>query len=291
MGRRFTIISLCVAALLGLSVGRSLAGEPREVHPAGNVKYHATRGAGKPGRPGRTPNLTYHGGPVMKSAAVTAIYWGTSWSSSSFVGDKISGLGTFYSGVGGTAYAGTNTEYTDGSGPVGSAVSYDGNVLDTTAAPSGAPSTSSILAEVSKVITNPVSNGYYPVYIDKKRGSAGYCAWHSYGTVKGVVVQFAFFFNLDGDAGCDPQDTWTSHSQGLAALANVTGHELSEALTDPHLNAWYDQQGAENSDKCAWTFNTSSVNLSGTPWKVQGNWSNAAYNNSSGYALRGCIDR
>ena len=25
-------------------------------------------------------------------------------------------------------------------------------------------------------------------------------------------------------------------------------------LTDPQLNAWYDQQGDENADKCAWTF-------------------------------------
>jgi hypothetical protein len=46
-------------------------------------------------------------------------------------------------------------------------------------------------------------------------------------------VQFAFFFNLDGDPGCDPADTQTGHSQGLAALANVTAHEISEARSDP----------------------------------------------------------
>ena len=46
--------------------------------------------------------------------------------------------------------------------------------------------TSAILAEVCKVITNPVANGYYPVYVDSPRGHAGYCAWHSYGTCNGV---------------------------------------------------------------------------------------------------------
>ena len=57
-------------------------------------------------------------------------------------------------------------------------------------------------------------------------------------------MQFGFFFNLDGDSGCDPQSPSSlGHSQGLAALANVSGHELSEMLTDPQLNAWYDQQG------------------------------------------------
>src|SRR5262249_20330830 len=78
------------------------------------------------------------------------------------------------------------------------------------------------------------------------------------------------------------------HSQGLSALANVSGHELSEMLTDPQLNAWYDQQGEENSDKCAWTFN-GNVTIGGQQWKIQGNWSNAAANANTGYAYRGCI--
>jgi hypothetical protein len=290
MGRRVGISTLTIVALLSIAVGRAGAGEAREVHPSGIVKYHAVKGAGKPGRPGRNPNLSFHGGPIMTGAVVTPIYWGTSWSNASFVEDKISGLGTFYSGMSGSAYAGTNAEYTDGTAThVGTTVTYTGSILDTSAAPSKAPSTSTILGEVAAKISNPVPNGYYPVYVDTRRGSAGYCAWHSYGTISGVAVQFAFFFNLDGDAGCDPRDTWTSHSQGLGALANVSGHEISEAFTDPHLNAWYDAQGYENSDKCAWTFHAP-VNFSGSTWKVQGNWSNAAYNANSGYANGGCID-
>ncbi|MDT5294114.1 MAG: hypothetical protein QOJ76_994, partial [Acidobacteriota bacterium] len=30
--------------------------------------------------------------------------------------------------------------------------------------------------------------------------------------------------------------------------------ELEEATSDPDLNAWFDSAGAENADKCAWTF-------------------------------------
>jgi hypothetical protein len=68
-------------------------------------------------------------------------------------------------------------------------------------------------------------------------------------------------------------------------LANVTGHELSEAMTDPASpGAWYDSSGYENGDKCAWTFNTPSVTFSdGTSWKIQGEWSNAAYTAKTGY--------
>jgi hypothetical protein len=162
---------------------------------------------------------------------------------------------------------------------------------------SGGNSTSVILNEVAKEITSPdpSGNGYYPVYTDVPRGNAQYCAWHSTGTVKGVTVEFAFFFRLDGDPGCDPQDTTTGHSQGLAALANVSAHELSEARSDPNLNAWYDGQGQENGDKCSWTFNVPSVKFSdSTAWKVQGEWSNQAYNSGTGYAnlsgQKGCLD-
>ena len=72
-------------------------------------------------------------------------------------------------------------------------------------------------------------------------------------------MQFAFFFNLDGDLGCDPQSTITTESQGLAALANVSGHELSEARADPRGSGWYDSSGQENGDKCAWTFDLRDV--------------------------------
>jgi hypothetical protein len=37
-------------------------------------------------------------------------------------------------------------------------------------------------------------------------------------------------------------------------MTSVIAHELEEANTDPNLNAWYDRQGAEGADKCAWTF-------------------------------------
>jgi hypothetical protein len=85
----------------------------------------------------------------------------------------------------------------------------------------------------------------------------------------------------------------TGNSPGLAALANVSGHELSEAVTDPRNGGWYDRQGAENSDKCAWTFGSSLITFSrnGSTWRIQGNWSNAAYTaNTSSYNKRGCID-
>jgi len=286
--------SIAIAGSIAVFGATVIAGSPQSGPPP-IAGIHWARGEAPAAAPNKSPNLVYHGGPVAHGITVEPIFWGTSWSNSGTVGDKISGLQTFYSGAGGSTYAGTNTEYTDSSGHVSSAVSLGATVLDFSAATANGQQTSPVLAEVCAQITNPVENGYYPVYTDEPRGHARFCAWHSAGTCNGVTVQFGFFFKLDGDAGCDPQDTSGLHSQGLAALANVSGHELSEMMTDRHVDAWYDSNGSEDADKCAWTFGTPLLTFSnGSQWKVQGNWSNNAFNAGSGYAnssgQKGCID-
>jgi hypothetical protein len=279
---------LTAAALILFTLGAAgVAAAAPETQPVttdarGVVHPH---GGAKPGGGSAAPNLVFHGGAIMTATVVKAIYWGSSWTESD---GKIKGLDRFYAGIDGSGYMNTNTEYTGTNGRVGSAVSYQNHVIDNSAAPTRAPSTSAIEAEVRKMITDPVPNGYYPVYLDLPRGHAGYCAWHSYGSANGTPVQFGFFFKLDGDAGCDPGGTVTGHSQGLTALANVSGHELSEAVTDPRNGGWWDSTGAENADKCAWTFG-GLVSFGGEQWKIQGNWSNAANNAHSGYDKAGCI--
>ena len=243
---------------------------------------------------GTSPDMTFHGGAIMPTAIITPIFWGTSWAT--YTGDKITGMDLWYTGFSNSNYAKTSDEYTGTNGQVGPATMSHPSIVDPTQS-TGGNSTSAILAEVCKNVTPDSSgNGYYPVYVDLPRGNASYCAYHSVGTCGGQRVQFAFFFDLDGDPGCDPQDTQTKHSQGLAAIANVSGHELSEARTDPASpGAWYDSRGQENGDKCAWTFGAPLVTFSnGTQWKIQGEWSNAAYNAGTGYpnssGQKGCLD-
>ncbi len=241
----------------------------------------------------RSPNMTYHGGKIMPTAVTQSIFWGTSWGS--YSGDKITGMDSWYIGFNLSNYAGTSDEYTGTNGKVTSITNYLGHIVDTSAS-SGGGNTQTILNEVCKLVTPDSSgNGYYAVYSDTPRGNAGYCAWHSAGTCGGKPLQFAFFFKLDGDAGCDPGDTSGLHSQGLAAISNVSGHELSEARSDPSSpGAWYDSSGAENGDKCAWTFGAPLVAFSnGSQWKIQGEWSNAAYTAGTGYpnssGQKGCL--
>lgn len=284
--------------------GQGHNGDPQDLSDEQNkdvpiISVMWARGVEKGARVGQArnnnPNMTYHGGKIMPTTNAQAIFWGTSWGTSP--GDKINGIDSWYTGFSMSNYAQTSDEYTGSNGQVGPSLAYAGHIVDTSTA-SGGNSASTILAEVCRKITNPdrTGNGYYPVYVDMKRGNAQYCAWHSAGSCNGVPVQFAFFFNLDGDPGCDPQSSVSGESQGLAALANVSAHELSEARTDPsNPGAWYDSTGAENGDKCAWTFNVPSVSFpNGTSWKLQGEWSNHAYSTGTGYpnnqGQKGCLD-
>lgn len=67
-------------------------------------------------------------------------------------------------------------------------------------------------------------------------------------------------------------------------MVNVAAHELEEAVTDPQLNAWYDNGGNENADKCAWKFGTSYTAANGSKanmkladghdYYIQQNWLN-----------------
>jgi hypothetical protein len=296
--KKLALFAFGVSCMFGVLVVAQEHGKSDEHNPgAGEPEIrgiHWARDA-QPLRQTSNPNMTYHGGKIMPTVNSTAIFWGTSWRADD---PKIAGLDSFYTGHGQASnYAQTVNEYTGTNGQVGSILTHNFHIIDNSPATGGSRS-SVILGEVCKAVTalDPTGNGYYPVYTDVPRGHAGYCAWHSYGTCSGVPVQFAFFFKLDNDPGCDPQDTQTGNPQGLAALANVSAHEISEARSDPASpGAWYDSSGAENGDKCAWTFNVPFVTFpNGTKWKVQGEWSNAAYQNGTGYpnasGQKGCVD-
>ena len=245
----------------------------------------------------------------MVSPVVKLIFWGPSWISSP--GDKIYGMDIFYKGYVNSPYANIFTQYTGWNGKVSNTINYEGYVIDSSVPPEITASTYGsgtgiVLSEVCAQIPNPEpsGNGYYVVYTEQKRGSAGYCGWHTYSYCGNVRVQFAFIFNLDGDTGCgcrpsnampkNPVSVWRmnngSMSLGVHALAGVSAHELSETMTDPMFNAWYDRQGLEVGDKCAWTFPpTNSVFSNGVTWRIQGQWSNTVALSETGYTKYGCV--
>ena len=290
------MLMLAVAVVSCLTVGAARADSPT-ITEVGRV-LGAVPVAGTPtALTGPGTDLTYHGGAVLPAVAVQPIFWGPRWSDPTFAGDKVTGLKSFYDGMGGSKYAGTSNEYTDSTGAhVTSAISsYTTALFDSSAAPTSDPSARTIIGEVAKMVKKPTANVFYAVYSDTPITGVDYCAWHSWGSVRGVRLTVGWFPNIDGVSGCTPNDVTTGHSQPLAALANVSGHELSEVRTDPFGTGWYEGQYSENADKCAWAFGSTSVTFSnGTQWRVQGNWSNAAHDANGGYPNNsgelGCLD-
>jgi hypothetical protein len=47
-------------------------------------------------------------------------------------------------------------------------------------------------------------------------------------------------------------------------MISVIAHELEETITDPNpRSGWADSNGAENGDKCAWTFGANLPSING----------------------------
>jgi len=127
-------------------------------------------------------------------------------------------------------------------------------------------------------------------------GEPVYCGYHTQTTsINGVGnpyrIQYAFIPFLNADWPGIGTNDCGQHNVNAAsdAFGNgvfdgysiVTGHEYSEAVTDPdnflaQQDGWNDAQGSENADKCAW-IDTQNITLGNHQFAVQPTWSNEAF--------------
>lgn len=252
----------------------------QEIVHARGAKFAGYGQAHGGGGSGGSADMTLHGGNVLITPSSYSIFWG------SYGTDIQSGMAAFFGGFSGSSIANASDEYYGTTNGYVSGKSVNGAVYSDTNPPKRALTTSGAVAEVCKVTNNnPDPNGVYFIFTSTGAGHVSYCAWHSWGSCSnGAQVQVAYMPNISGVSGCNPNSTVAGQSEGLAALANVTSHEYSEAITDPRGTGWTDSSGAENGDKCAWSFHNN-VNFSnGSVWKLQMEWSNNAYNSGTGYA-------
>ena len=113
-----------------------------------------------------------------------------------------------------------------------------------------------------------------------------YCGWHTHATISGKDVNYSFVGNPDRcPSSCEAQTTGPNGNAGADGMASMIAHESEEAISDPDRNAWYDNRGYENADKCAWTFGTeytvsngakANVRLGTRDYLIQQNWVNAS---------------
>jgi hypothetical protein len=234
-----------------------------------------------------TVNITNHGGPVMTGQKNIYYIWYGTWDTASK-----NVLTNLAQNVGGSPHFNINTTYTNSAGTkLANTVSYVKAVAD-----SGSLGTKLTDANIQTIVSKQISagalpldaNGIYFVLTDKNTTATSgfcsqYCGWHTNATISGKDIKYSFVGNPETQcpSGCGVNSPTLNGTPGADAMASILMHELEETATDPDGNAWYDSSGAENGDKCAWNFGTTSTASNGARYNqtfgtmkylIQQNW-------------------
>jgi hypothetical protein len=235
--------------------------------------------------------ILYHGGPVMLTTKVVYYIWYGNWSGNT----AVTILTDLANSIGGSPYFNINTTYTNSAGtPIQNTITYGGSTTDNYSRGTSLSDTA-IRSIVSDAITSgrlpKNTNGIYFVLTSQDvTATSGfctrYCGWHTHATISGSDIKYSFVGNpARCITSCAAQTTGPNGNAGADGMASIVSHELEETVTDPDLNAWYDSSGAENADKCAWTFGTTSTATNGAKYNmtlgsrkylIQQNWVNAS---------------
>lgn len=277
------LLSSAVASLASAQPAESRrpveTGEPEII--AHRTNPHAARTAPTAGSTGATTPITYHGGPVMGGTTNVYVIWYGNW-------NQLNGTDTpggqaivrdFFNAIGGSPYMAVNNTYSTGT----TAATLLTGIVNAAGEATDKYSQGTKLSDSKiKLIVQsaiPKLNGgvadpkavYFVLTSSDVTVTSGfctrYCGWHTYGTISGTNVKYSFVGNAARCLNsCAPQSTSPNGNPGVDGMLSVIAHELVETISDPNLNAWYDSSGAENADKCAWTFGGSQYQVANGSW-------------------------
>jgi len=246
-------------------------------------------------------SLVNHFGPVISDAGFWALYWNDKAASAKPSGNGdptlLAQMDAFVRSFGGASALYSQASTDDFSivqqySQPGNAISY--NVANYGYWVASEPTKSSvsdsgIRSFIAKQFQRGVSwnsNIIYGVYLPPgvkvtMSGSScsTFCGYHSHFAYNGYDIRYAVFPYLDCNA-CKLSNLTVADMMTI-----VASHEIREAVTDPQLNAWYDNSGYEADDKCAWH---NLYRTSGGFW-VQPEYSNGGVAGGVSYAGPGCV--
>jgi hypothetical protein len=270
------------------------------------------KGWGTPAAPGTAPanvnrdivhtgnGINYHGGPVMAGNPVNAYFiWYGNWvngphgSDSQTTVNLIDALFGSSGGIGGSGYFRINTTYGDNTHDVSGNIALAGSTFN-----NYSNGTRLSDANIRTIVSSAISSGalpkdtngvYFVLTSSDVRETSGfctrYCGWHTHSTISGSDIKYSFVGNPDRcSSACEAQTNSPNGDSGADGMASIMAHEAEETVTDPDLNAWYDSNGYEDADKCAWKFGpTTGAIGSGAynetfgshHWLIQMEWENA----------------
>ena len=287
--------------LLNVDQGPESSAEPTHILPL--------RGAPETGRDlaALALPMIYHGGPVLLTPKVQAVYWSTK---TIFAGGPLPGtigpgtadgslVGYFTRNIGVSSYFNINTTYYNAQNQhVPRQVTYTSYWAAKKNAPVVGQKVTS--AQMKNQLIYGFTNGkitydpgtVYVIFTDSRVNLGGgfgssYCAYHGTFNWNGQKIIYAAMpYQADFVSRCATL-AGGSPNNDLAGDAEIDSwaHELEESVTDPLLNAWYDAAGNENADKCVTHYGTLYTTPNGAKanmvigtknFMVQGNWLNTA---------------
>jgi hypothetical protein len=281
---------------------------------------------------GGTPPLLYKGGPVMTTATVYAIYW----ASPTLQDGSPTSLSAAYQTVQnnmlkeyfGHAIANNNTQYYQVVGGTKTYIKnsgrFGGSYVDTSPypgkdcsdpavpTPTNCISDTDLQNEISKVMgikgwTGGV-NKMFLLFTSSNEGQCltsstqcsyqVYCAYHS--AFVNSSSQDVVYGNIPygNTSVCQIPGAPSPNSNPAADVAaTAASHELTEAITDPLGNAWFDSSGFEIGDECAyfygfigWDSAKANETWDGHPFLLQTEYSNYLSGWSISTSYPGCFN-
>lgn len=212
----------------------------------------------------KTTAIKYHNGPVIATPTMYIIWYGN-WNqangSDNPGGQQI--VRDFANSIGGSPHFQINQTYSITGTTITGNVVFGGEAVD-----AYSQGTTLTDAKVQTVVTSAISGGrlpynasgvYFVLTSSDVNESSGfctqYCGWHTAASPSVGHIRYSFVGNANRCiTSCAAQTIGPNGNAGVDGMISVITHELEEATSDPDLNAWYDSRGAENADKCAWTF-------------------------------------
>jgi hypothetical protein len=246
--------------------------------------------------------IEYHGGPVMQGPHNVYFIW-----YGNLPNIALTMLPDLINGLGGSQYFNTNTTYGDTTGNIANTATMAGAVFDNYSQGKALNGTT-----LNNVFSAPLNSGALPVDtngiyfiltapdVTLNLASPGsppqgfctaFCGFHT-STIGAPDLKVAFVGDpatqcpaIPNTPGCSAQSLSPNGNEDADAMANVMAHELNEAITDPHGDAWFHTDTAgEVGDLCNFKFAPSftalngahaNIVLSGRQFLIQSNWLNS----------------
>jgi hypothetical protein len=267
-------------------------------------------------------NMAYFGGHVQVVPKIYLVFWG--WGRRDAFDHTTTGMPAndpdgaaarmtaFVAAIGGTAWAGTQTQYYQDVNGVQKYITNPANQLGGVWYDDVNPIRNNVtglqLAKeaqraVAHFAVTDLKNAQFviaqPQLLNEEgfNWGAGYCAWHDYTQpdfYPGVQPGIAFTnmpYVLNAGASCGENSVNSDAAGRLDGVTIVLGHEIEETVTDPgaetvvngnDLGGWFDYSGYENGDKCAWVGSNGLLPASTVP----GGMNNITGNDGKPYAVQ-----